>query len=71
MHSLGSEVETSEKEETENVEVRIIYAFPIFKRHKRVLKWIKPSFKNITLSTQRTDLSGYELIDIVENTMEF
>lgn len=40
--------------------------FPIFKRHKRVLKWIKPSLKNITLSTQRTDLSGYELIDIVE-----
>lgn len=45
--------------------------FPYLKDIKGFSSELSHHLKNITLSTQRTDLSGYELIDIVENTMEF
>lgn len=63
---LGSEVETSEIGRNGKREVHITYAFPTFKWYKRIFKRIKHAFKNITLSTQRSDLSGYDLIDMVE-----
>ena len=63
---LGSEVETSEKVEMENVVVLIISAFSTFKRHKMLFTRNESPYKNITLSTQRSNVSGYELIDIVE-----
>ncbi len=64
---LGSEVETSEvgrnghKGAAHNV-----CFFPHLKDIKGFSKEMSHHIKNITLSTQRSDLSGYELIDIVE-----
>lgn len=40
--------------------------FPYLKDIKGFSSELSHHLKNITLSTQRTDLSGYELIDIVE-----
>ena len=40
--------------------------FPYLKDIKNFSKELSKHVKNITLSTQRSDLSGYELIDIVE-----
>ena len=40
--------------------------FPYLKDIKEFSKELSKHLKNITLSTQRSDLSGYELIDIVE-----
>ena len=37
-----------------------------FRRYKSILKRNEYTYKNITLSTQRSNVSGYELIDIVE-----
>ena len=64
---LGSEVETSEigrnghKGAAHNV-----CFFPHLKDIKGFSREMSTHIKNITLSTQRSDLSGYELIDIVE-----
>ena len=64
---LGSEVETSEvgrnghKGSAHNV-----CFFPHLKDIKAFSEEMSHHIKNITLSTQRSDLSGYELIDIVE-----
>lgn len=64
---LGSEVETSEigrnghKGAAHNV-----CFFPHLKDIKGFSEEMSHHIKNITLSTQRSDLSGYELIDIVE-----
>ena len=64
---LGSEVETSEigrnghKGSAHNV-----CFFPHLKDIKAFSEEMSYHIKNITLSTQRSDLSGYELIDIVE-----
>lgn len=64
---LGSEVETSEvgrnghKGAAHNV-----CFFPHLKDIKDFSKEMSRHVKNITLSTQRSDLSGYELIDLVE-----
>ena len=64
---LGSEVETSEigrnghKGAAHNV-----CFFPHLKDIKDFSEEMSHHIKNITLSTQRSDLSGYELIDIVE-----
>ena len=64
---LGSEVETSEigrnghKGSAHNV-----CFFPHLKDIKGFSEEMSHHIKNITLSTQRSDLSGYELIDLVE-----
>ena len=64
---LGSEVETSEvgrnghKGAAHNV-----CFFPHLKDIKGFSQEMSHHVKNITLSTQRSDLSGYELIDLVE-----
>ena len=64
---LGSEVETSEvgrnghKGAAHNV-----CFFPHLKDIKGFSSEMSHHVKNITLSTQRSDLSGYELIDLVE-----
>ena len=64
---LGSEVETSEvgrnghKGAAHNV-----CFFPYLKDIKGFSNEMSHHVKNITLSTQRSDLSGYELIDLVE-----
>lgn len=64
---LGSEVETSEKGRNgKNGSAHNICFFPYLKDIKGFSNELSHHLKNITLSTQRTDLSGYELIDIVE-----
>lgn len=64
---LGSEVETSEvgRNEKKGAAHNLCY-FPHLSDIKAFSKELSMHLKNITLSTQRTDLSGYELIDIVE-----
>ena len=64
---LGSEVETSEVSRTgkKGAAHNLCY-FPDLSDIKAFSKELSMHLKNITLSTQRTDLSGYELIDIVE-----
>ena len=64
---LGSEVETSEKGRNGKCgSAHNVCFFPHLKDIKAFSNELKGHLKNITLSTQRTDLSGYELIDIVE-----
>lgn len=64
---LGSEVETSEIGRNGNKgSAHNICFFPHLKDIKGFSKEMSHHIKNITLSTQRSDLSGYELIDIVE-----
>lgn len=64
---LGSEVETSEIGRNGNKgSAHNICFFPHLKDIKGFSKEMSYHIKNITLSTQRSDLSGYELIDIVE-----
>ncbi len=64
---LGSEVETSEISRTGKCgSAHNICFFPHLKDIKGFSKELSKHLKNITLSTQRSDLSGYELIDIVE-----
>ena len=64
---LGSEVETSEIGRNGNKgAAHNVCFFPHLKDIKAFSNEMKSHIKNITLSTQRSDLSGYELIDIVE-----
>ena len=64
---LGSEVETSEKGRNgkKGAAHNLCY-FPHLSDIKNFSKELSHHLKNITLSTQRTDLSGYDLIDMVE-----
>lgn len=64
---LGSEVETSEKGRNgKSGAAHNVCFFPHLKDIKNFSKEMSNHIKNITLSTQRADISGYELIDIVE-----
>ena len=64
---LGSEVETSEiGRNGHKGAAHNICFFPHLKDIKGFSEEMSHHVKNITLSSQRSDLSGYELIDIVE-----
>ncbi len=64
---LGSEVETSEiGRNSKKGSAHNLCYFPFLKDIKNFSKEMSKHIKNITLSTQRSDLSGYDLIDIVE-----
>ena len=64
---LGSEVETSEEGRNGHKgAAHNVCFFPHLKDIKGFSQEMSHHIKNITLSTQRSDLSGYELIDIVE-----
>lgn len=64
---LGSEVETTEiREDGKKGCAHNLCYFPTLKDIKGFSNELSKHLKNITLSTQKTDLSGYELIDIVE-----
>ena len=64
---LGSEVETSEKGRNGKCgSAHNVTFFPHLKDIKGFSEELSHHLKNITLSTQRSDLSGYDLIDIVE-----
>ena len=64
---LGSEVETSEKGRNGKCgSAQNICFFPHLKDIKGFSNELSYHLKNITVSTQRTDLSGYDLTDIVE-----
>lgn len=63
---LGSEVETSEIGRNKKCgAAHNVCFFPYLKDIKAFSNEMSKHIKNITLSTQRSDLSGYELIDIV------
>ena len=64
---LGSEVETSEVGRNGNCgAAHNVCFFPHLSDIKGFSKEMSRHIHNITLSTQRSDVSGYELIDIVE-----
>lgn len=64
---LGSEVETSENGRNgKSGSAHNICFFPHLNDIKGFSNELSHHLKNITLSTQRTDLSGYDLIEIVE-----
>ena len=64
---LGSEVETSEVGRNgKKGSAHNVCFFPYLKDIKGFSDEMSRHIKNITLSTQRSDISGYELIDIVE-----
>ena len=64
---LGSEVETSEKGRNGKCgSAHNICFFPYLKDIKAFSNEMSHHIKNITLSTQRSDISGYDLIDIVK-----
>ncbi len=64
---LGSEVETSERGRNGKCgAAHNVCFFPYLKDIKAFSNEMSNHIKNITLSTQRADISGYELIDIVE-----
>lgn len=64
---LGSEVETSEVGRNGKCgSAHNVCFFPHLKDIKEFSQEMSNHIKNITLSTQRSDVSGYELIDIVE-----
>ena len=64
---LGSEVETSEVGRNGKCgAAHNVCFFPFLKDIKGFSKEMSTHIKNITLSTQRSNVSGYELIDIVE-----
>ena len=64
---LGSEVETSEKGRNGKCgSAHNICFFPHLSDIKGFSREMSTHIKNITLSTQRSNVSGYELIDIVE-----
>ena len=64
---LGSEVETSEKGRNgKSGSAHNVCYFPHLSDIKGFSNELSHHLKNITLSTQRTDLSGYDLIDMVE-----
>lgn len=64
---LGSEVETSEVSRNGKCgAAHNVCFFPHFEDIKAFSREMSTHIKNITLSTQRSNVSGYELIDIVE-----
>ncbi|MBR3249473.1 MAG: TIGR00375 family protein [Clostridia bacterium] len=64
---LGSEVETSEEGRNgKKGAAHNVCFFPFLKDIKGFSREMSTHIKNITLSTQRSNVSGYELIDIVE-----
>ncbi|MCI9063001.1 MAG: TIGR00375 family protein [Clostridia bacterium] len=64
---LGSEVETTEKGRNgKSGSAHNVCFFPYLKDIKAFSNEMSHHIKNITLSTQRSNVSGYELIDIVE-----
>ena len=64
---LGSEVETSEVGRNGKCgAAHNVCFFPHLKDIKAFSQEMSHHIKNITLSTQRSNVSGYELIDIVE-----
>lgn len=64
---LGSEVETSEVGRNGNKgAAHNVCFFPHLKDIKGFSQEMSKHIKNITLSTQRSDISGYKLIDIVK-----
>jgi len=64
---LGSEVETSEVSRNGKCgSAHNVCFFPHLEDIKGFSREMSLHIKNITLSTQRSDISGYELIDIVE-----
>ena len=64
---LGSEIETSEKnEEGKTGSAHNLCYFPTLNDIKGFSNEMSHHIKNITLSSQRADISAYELIDIVE-----
>ncbi|MCI8654347.1 MAG: TIGR00375 family protein [Clostridia bacterium] len=64
---LGSEVETSEDGRNGKCgSAHNICFFPHLEDIKKFSREMSTHIKNITLSTQRSKVSGYELIDIVE-----
>lgn len=64
---LGSEVETSEVGRNgHSGAAHNVCFFPHLKDIKAFSEEMSHHIKNITLSTQRSNISGYELIDIVE-----
>lgn len=64
---LGAEVETREiTEDGKNGSAHNLCYFPKLEDIKAFSKEMSNHIKNITLSTQRSDLLGYDLIDIVE-----
>ena len=64
---LGSEVETTEVGRNgKQGSAHNVCFFPYLKDIKAFSNEMSYHIKNITLSTQRSDISGYELIDIVE-----
>lgn len=64
---LGSEVETSEQGRNGKTgSAHNVCFFPHLKDIKAFSREMSEHIHNITLSTQRSDISGYELIDIVE-----
>jgi uncharacterized protein (TIGR00375 family) len=64
---LGSEIETSEiNDEGKTGSAHNLCYFPKLSDIKAFSKEMEKHIKNITLSSQRADISAYELIDIVE-----
>jgi uncharacterized protein (TIGR00375 family) len=64
---LGSEIETSEvNEDGKTGSAHNLCYFPSLKDIKAFSKEMESHIKNITLSSQRANISAYELIDIVE-----
>ena len=64
---LGSEVETTEiGRNGKQGSAHNVCFFPYLKDIKAFSNEMSKHIKNITLSTQRSDVSGYELIDMVE-----
>lgn len=64
---LGSEIETSEiNDEGKTGSAHNLCYFPTLKDIKGFSNEMQKHIKNITLSSQRADISAYELIDIVE-----
>ena len=64
---LGSEIETAEiTEEGKTGSAHNLCYFPYLKDIKEFSKEMSNHIKNITLSSQRADISAYDLVDIVE-----
>lgn len=64
---LGSEIETSEVNENGNTgSAHNLCYFPFLEDIKAFSKEMENHIRNITLSSQRANISAYELIDIVE-----
>lgn len=64
---LGSEIETSEiNDEGKTGSAHNLCYFPTLQDIKAFSKEMSNHIKNMTLSSQRADISAYELIDIVE-----